>query len=156
MPPFSTKPTTLDDWARREAIPFNPVSDQSFDSAVDRMVAAMGKSVELIGLGEPMHGAAEFQVLRNRLFQRLVEAHGFSAIAIESSFPRGRAVNELVNGANTADGPSSYDDVEDSGFSHGFGRDAATRELVEWMRSYNAEPRMACGCSSMVSIARPR
>src|SRR5687768_17060448 len=101
MPPFSTNPITLDDWARREAIPFDPMSDQSLAAAVDRMLAAMGQSVELVGLGEPMHGAAEFLVLRNRLFQRLVEAHGFTAIAVESSFPRARVVNEYVSGANT-------------------------------------------------------
>jgi erythromycin esterase-like protein len=30
----------------------------------------------------------------NRLFQPLVEAHGYSAVAIKSSFPRTRVVNE--------------------------------------------------------------
>src|SRR3954466_9738914 len=102
---------TLDDWARREAVPFDMKSEQSFDSAVDRMVAVMGESVELLGLGEPMHGAAEFLVLRNRLFRRLVEAHGFTAITIESSFPRARIVNEYVCGASTAGGPTSYGDI---------------------------------------------
>ena len=101
------------------------------------MVAAIGDSVELVGLGEPTHGAGEFLVLRNRLFQRLVEAHGFTAIAVESSFPRARIVNEYVSGA---DSPASYEDIEDAGFSHGFGRLAANRELVEWMRGYNADP----------------
>ena len=37
-------------------------------------------------------------------------------------------------------GPDSYDDVQDAGFSHGFGRLEANRELVEWMRQYNADP----------------
>ena len=101
MPPSPTNPATLDDWARREAIPFDMASDQSFDAAVDQMVAAMGDSVELLGFGEPMHGAAEFLVLRNRLFQRLVEAHGFTAIAVESSFPRARVVNEYVSGSGS-------------------------------------------------------
>src|SRR5215212_7664474 len=100
MPPYAATPATLDNWARCEAISFDLESDQSFDSAVDRMVAAMGESVELLGLGEPMHGAPEFLVLRNRLFQRLVEAHGFTAIAFESSFPRALVVNEYVMGAS--------------------------------------------------------
>ena len=64
----------------------------------------MGDSVELIGFGEPMHGAAEFLVLRNRLFQRLVEAHGFTAIAIESSFTRARVVNEYLGAASGGNG----------------------------------------------------
>src|SRR5215212_3085240 len=135
----STNPAAFYDWARSEAIPFDVTSDKSFDSAVDRMVAAMCESIELLGFGEPMHGAAEFLVLRNRLFRRLVEAHGFTAIAVESSFPQARVVNEYVSGAGSVGGPPTYDDIEDAGFSHGFGRLAANRELVEWIRQYNAQ-----------------
>src|SRR5207248_5564457 len=62
--------------------------------------------------------------------------HGYTAIAIESSFPRAHIVNEYVAGR----GPAAYDAVQDSGFSHGFGPLAANRELVEWMRRYNADP----------------
>jgi erythromycin esterase-like protein len=131
--------STLTDWAHRESIPFDPASPDSFNAAVDQMIVAMD-SVALLGLGEPMHGAPEFQLLRNRLFERLVEAHGFSAIAIESSFPRGRVVNDYITGASTAGTPSSYDDVQEAGFSHGFGQLTTTRELVEWMRTYNADP----------------
>ncbi len=75
-------------------------------------------------------------ILRNRLFERLVTAHGYSAIAIESSFPKGRVVNEYVVGR----GPALYEAVQETGFSHGFGRLEANRELVEWMRRYNADP----------------
>src|SRR5439155_4051044 len=65
-----------------------------------------------------------------------VEAYGYSAIAIESSFPRAHLVNAYLAGR----GPTSYEAVQDSGFSHGFGRLDANRELVEWMRHYNADP----------------
>ncbi|WP_146751155.1 erythromycin esterase family protein, partial [Pseudomonas aeruginosa] len=51
-------------------------------------------------------------------------------------FSAGHAVNEFVAGR----GPASYEAVEDAGFSHGFGRLDANRELVEWMRGYNADP----------------
>ncbi len=37
-------------------------------------------------------------------------------------------------------GPLSYEAVQDTGFGHGFGRLDANRELVEWMRLYNADP----------------
>ncbi|GHO80017.1 erythromycin esterase [Ktedonobacter sp. SOSP1-85] len=90
----------------------------------------------MLGFGEALHGGEELLVLRNQLFQRLVEAHGYSAIAIESSFPRGPLVNEYVLGH----GPASYEAVQDTGFSHGFGTFEANRELVEWMRQYNADP----------------
>lgn len=73
--------------------------------------------------------------MRNRLFQRLVEAHDYSAIALESSFPPSHIINEYVAGR----GPASYEAVRDTGFSHGFGKLEANRELVEWMRAYNAD-----------------
>jgi erythromycin esterase-like protein len=65
-----------------------------------------------------------------------VKAHGYSSIALESSFPRAHLVNEYVLGR----GPKSYQALQDAGFSHGFGRLEANRELVEWMRKYNADP----------------
>src|SRR4029077_18367857 len=75
-------------------------------------------------------------LLRNHFFQRLVEAHGYTAIAIESSYPRGRSVNEFVLGS----GADAYDQIAQLGFSHGFGNLAGSRQLVEWMRAYNADP----------------
>jgi len=92
--------------------------------------------VKLLGFGEALHGGEDILIIRNRLFQRLAETHGYSAIAIESSFPQARVVNEYIAGR----GPASYEAVQDTGFSHGFGRLDANRELVEWMRQYNADP----------------
>jgi len=126
---------TLDNWIRHEAIPFSVDSSETFNSSIDKVIASLGDSVELLGFGEALHGGKDILMLRNRLFQRLVEEHGYSAIAIESSFPRARVVNEHVAGR----GPASYEAVQDTGFSHGFGRLDANRELVEWMRRYNGD-----------------
>jgi erythromycin esterase-like protein len=128
--------TTLDDWILHEAIPFSVDSSETFNASIDRVIASLGDSVELLGFGEALHGGEDILILRNRLFQRLVEVHGYSAIAIESSFPRAHIVNEYIAGR----GPASYEAVQDAGFSHGFGRLDANRELVEWMRRYNADP----------------
>jgi erythromycin esterase len=127
---------TLDDWIAREAIPFSVDSPETLNTAVDKMLTSLDDSVELLGFGEALHGGEDILMLRNRLFQRLVEMHGYSAIAIESSFPRARLVNEYVAGR----GPASYEALQDTGFSHGFGRLEANRELVAWMRRYNADP----------------
>jgi erythromycin esterase len=126
---------TLDDWILHEAIPFSVDSSKTLNASIDRVIASLGDSVKLLGFGEALHGGEDILILRNRLFQRLVETHGYSAIAIESSFPRARAVNEYIAGR----GPSSYDALQDTGFSHEFGRLDANRELVEWMRAYNAD-----------------
>ncbi len=132
----SIEQLSLDDWIAREATPFSVDSPRTFNAAVDKVIASLGNSVELLGFGEALHGGKDILILRNRLLQRLVEAHGYSAIAIESSFPRARVVNEYVGGR----GPASYEAVQDTGFSHGFGRLDANRELVEWMRRCNADP----------------
>jgi hypothetical protein len=55
--------------------------------------------VELLGSGEALHGGEETLRFRNRLFQRLVELHGYSAIAIESSFPRHVSLTSISPGA---------------------------------------------------------
>ena len=126
---------TLDDWVLHEAIPFSVDSSETFNASLDRFIASFDDSVELLGFGEALHGGEDILILRNRLFQRLVETHGYSAIAIESSFPRAHVVNEYISGR----GPAAYEAVQDIGFSHGFGRLDANRELVEWMRRYNAD-----------------
>ena len=109
---------TLDNWIRNEAIPFFIDSSETFNDSVDKVIASLDNSVELLGFGEALHGGEDILMLRNRLFQRLVEAHGYSAIAIESSFPRASVVNDYV----ASRGSASYEAVQDTGFSHGFGR----------------------------------
>lgn len=129
--------SAVDGWIEQEAIPFSLDDGEdggdSLDQAVDRLMAALDPSLELLGFGEALHGGEHLLALRNRLFQRLVEAHGFSAIAVESSFPRGR----LTNGYVTGRGASTYDEIRDTGFSNRFGQLEANRELLQWMRRYN-------------------
>ena len=128
---------TVEAWIIREAIrfPLSPAGAASGDleDAIDKLVGAFGDSVDIFALGEPLHGGEAILVLRNRVFQRLVTHHGYSAIAVESAHHKARIVNEYVAG-----GAGCYDDVCDAGFSHGFGSLLANRELVEWMRSHNA------------------
>lgn len=126
---------TLDQWILQEAISFSVDSSETFNASIDKLMASLDDSVELLGFGEALHGGEDILTLRNRLFQHLVEKHGYSAIAIESSFPRARLINEYIENR----GPVSYEEVQDTGFSHGFGQLEANRELVEWMRKYNAD-----------------
>ena len=71
---------TLDDWIRRDSIPFSADSSETFNTAVDQVIGSLGDSVELLGFGEALHGGEDILLLRNRLFQRLVETHGYSAM----------------------------------------------------------------------------
>lgn len=126
---------TLNEWIAREAIPCPAQSVGALEPVIDKIIASLPASVELLGFGEALHGGEEILMLRNRLFQCLAGNHGFSAIVIESSFPRALLVNDFINHRGNA---SSYDDVKTRGFGHGFGDLDANRELVEWMRGYNA------------------
>jgi len=143
---------TIDEWTAKESISFSVDSPKIFKDAVDKVMASLEDSVELLGFGEALHGGEDILRLRNRLFQRLVEAHGYSSIALESSFPRGHLVNEYVLGR----GPKSYQALQDAGFSHGFGRLGANRELVEWMRKYNADPAHGIKIHSTPSTVLPK
>jgi len=126
--------SSVQDWIRAETMPVDMQTDEAFNAWVDQFAATLGYKVDMLGIGEALHGGDEILQFRNRLFQRLVTRHGYRAIAIESSFPRSRALNDFVRGR----GVESYDAIQDSGFSHGFGRLTANRELAEWMRQHNA------------------
>ena len=126
---------TLDEWIARDAIRFTVESGASIDAATDRIVREQDESVELLGLGEALHGSEEILLIRNRMFERLVEAHGYSAIVLEVTWPRARVMYDHVLGAREPTDPAVRD-----WFGSGFGLLEANRELIEWMRQYNADP----------------
>jgi erythromycin esterase-like protein len=127
--------TTLDDWMARDAIPFSVDSPESIDAGVDRVIRSLGDSLQLLGFGEALHGSEEILVVRNRLFQRLVEGYGYSAVVIEVTSPQARVMNDYV-----LDLRSPEDQAVQDWFGDGFGQLEANRELIEWMREYNADP----------------
>lgn len=86
----------------------------------------------LLALGEPTHAEPAFPLVRNELFARLAE-RGFRSIALETDRAAALAVDDFVRGRTSP----GLDAVMREGFSHGFGEQAATRQLVVWMREYN-------------------
>ncbi|MFO0876458.1 MAG: erythromycin esterase family protein [Gemmataceae bacterium] len=124
---------SLDEWITREALVLGDLA------AIDRVVAALGDEGVLLGLGEALHGGEEVLTLRNQWFERLVEKHRFSAIAVESCYVRAARVNGFIQG----DGPATFEEVREEGFSQGLGQLESNRELAEWMRRWNARP----GCA---------
>ncbi|MFD4672174.1 erythromycin esterase family protein [Lentzea sp. NPDC058450] len=88
---------------------------------------------ELLAFGEPTHLDHAHSWIRNELFEQLVGL-GYRSIALESCRIRGLLVNDYVHGAD-----GDLDVVMKEGFSHTFGENwPANRELVKWMREYNA------------------
>ncbi|MEU4647107.1 erythromycin esterase family protein [Nocardia fluminea] len=89
-------------------------------------------SCELLALGEPTHKEPGFASVRNELFVELV-ANGFRSIALETDRVAALAVDEFVRG-----GHGTLDEVMRTGFSHDFGELEGNRQLVDWLREYNA------------------
>ncbi|WP_229069649.1 DUF6194 family protein [Actinoplanes sp. DH11] len=85
----------------------------------------------LLALGEPTHLEPAFPRLRNQILRTLA-GHGFRSVAIESDRVAALAVDDYVRWrTDSLDLPS--------GLSHGLGHLAGNRELVEWMRAWNAD-----------------
>jgi len=80
-----------------------------------------------------MHGVEAFPRLRNQASQHLVEHDRYRSIAIETDCLAAVTVDAFVAGEK----PGYLDEVMRSGFSHGFEKAEANRELVAWMREYN-------------------
>ncbi|MBL1074259.1 erythromycin esterase family protein [Nocardia sp. 2] len=97
--------------------------------ALDELLA---RGPALFALGEPTHGIAAFPLLRNEILAHLVE-RGFRSIVLEMDVFAARIVDDYVSG-----GAGDLDTVLAAGFSHGFGNVPGNRELVAWLRAYNA------------------
>lgn len=86
-----------------------------------------------VGLGEATHGTLEFFEMKNRLFQYLVEKHGYKGIGFEATWGGALHVNRYV-----VDGiGSAKESVRKMQFWTW--RTEEVVALVEWMRSYNLE-----------------
>ncbi len=123
---------SIEDWIKNCAILFAAESPESIDSAIDLILHELGDAVELLGFGEALHGSEEILTIRNRLFQRLVAAHGYTAFVLEATSPQARVINDYVTGRRDASDQAVRD-----WFGDGFGRLDANRELIEWMREHN-------------------
>ena len=98
--------------------------------------------LELVGgarfvlLGEATHGTHEFYELRAELTKRLIEEHGFRAVAVEADWPDAFRVNRYVRG-------SSDDATPDEAladfrrFPTWMWRNTVVRDLVGWLRERN-------------------
>lgn len=101
--------------------------------ALASFLESLPRTPQLLGLGEPTHQIEDFPAWRNRIFHTLVEDHGYRSIALESDILTGQMVNTYVTS-----GTGSLDETMQRGFSHGFGKVNANRELVIWLRDFNA------------------
>lgn len=125
----------LEAWAQAHAIALRAAPADLRDADLDALRAIVGDA-RLLAYGEGLHGGAEPLEFRNRLFRYLVERLGFTGIALESGVAEGILLNRYVQG-----GPGDVDAVLKAGLTNGFDAVPQNRELVEWMRAWNADPK---------------
>ena len=86
-------PPTLTAAARLRAamIPLAEIDDVAFAEAFDRYADR-----RIVMLGEASHGTSEFYRARAAITRRLIERHGFSAVAFEADWPDMAAVDRRI------------------------------------------------------------
>ncbi|WP_051703808.1 erythromycin esterase family protein [Glycomyces sp. NRRL B-16210] len=94
--------------------------------------ALVGTSCDLLGLGEPKHGDPDFGRARNETIAELAD-RGFRSIAVETDRVAALAVDDYVR-----HGTGTLDAAMKEGFTHGFGEFESNRQLIAWLREYNA------------------
>jgi erythromycin esterase len=119
-------------WADAHAHPITTIDSQANDSDLLPLESAIGTS-HVVAFGEPTHGAHEPLAFRNRLFRFLVERMGFTAIALESGFTESISARSFIEG-----GEGDAETAAQNGFASGLQRYLENRELIQWMRDYNA------------------
>lgn len=121
-------------WIRDAAVPLRTVQPGGDTSDLAPLRDWIGDA-RIVALGEATHGTEEFFRMKHRVFEYLVEEMGFTAFAFEAMLPESLDINRYVHtgegdprGALTGQYFWVWDTVE-------------VLDLIEWMRSYNADPR---------------
>lgn len=127
-------PATVAAWASARARPLAAVELGNGFGDLDLLKRVIG-SARVVSLGEGMHGAHDFLAFRNRMFEFLAEELGFTAIALETGFTESVAADEYVQGRGSATAG-----VINAAFSWSANAFAENRQLLDWMRAYNAKP----------------
>lgn len=109
-----------------------PRSPEADDPLLERLSAA-----NTVLLGEASHGTHEFYDLRAEVTRRLIEDHGFHAVAIEGDWPDAWQVHQYVTGRSEA----SDAEAALSGFTRfpvWMWRNQVVAPFVEWLHERNA------------------
>ncbi|HEV7813606.1 MAG TPA: erythromycin esterase family protein [Janthinobacterium sp.] len=114
------------------------------DDAGDALIPLIGDA-SLVLLGEASHGTREFYRIRAAVTRRLIEEHGFDAVAIEADWPDALQVSRYVQ---LAGGDLSADQAL-SGFQRfpqWMWRNTEVLEFVDWLRLHNSRIGAARQC----------
>jgi erythromycin esterase-like protein len=123
----------------RAAEPLPAFDDPAFGRAFDRF----GEH-RVVLLGEASHGTSEFYRARDAITRRLVEAHGFSIVAVEADWPDAASVDRWVRHLP----PRPDAEPPFKRFPTWMWRNREVHAFARWLRGHNegiADPRRRAG-----------
>jgi erythromycin esterase-like protein len=126
----STTDPTLVEAVREAACPLS-ASLEAYDPLMD-----LAGDARFVLLGEASHGTHEFYRERARITRRLIEEHGFAAVAVEADWPDAYRVNRYVHGGS-GDGGAIEALADFRRFPTWMWRNTDVVEFVEWLRGHN-------------------
>jgi erythromycin esterase-like protein len=126
----TTTDPTLVEAVRETARPLS-ASLEAYDPLMD-----LAGDSRFVLLGEASHGTHEFYRERARITRRLIEEHGFAAVAVEADWPDAYRVNRYVHGGS-GDGGAIEALADFRRFPTWMWRNTDVVEFVEWLRGHN-------------------
>src|SRR5204862_3244971 len=103
----------------------------------DRLLE-LAAGVRFVLIGDGTHGTDEFYGERAELTKRLVDEHGFDAVAVEADWPDAYRVNCYCRGAS--DDSAAEEALGDfRRFPSWMWRNTRVVEFVEWLRERHAD-----------------
>jgi protein-L-isoaspartate(D-aspartate) O-methyltransferase len=126
--PGQSRGRTLPEMIANAAEPLPPIDDPAFGRLFDRFADR-----RVVLLGEASHGTSEFYRARASITRRLIEAHGFTIVAVEADWPDAAAVDRHVRhrpARDRAEPPFQR-------FPTWMWRNTDVAALVDWLRGHN-------------------
>ncbi len=126
-PPVPAEATT---WIEANSHPFEGSHLSLPHSDIDFLRDIVGDA-RIVSLGENTHGTRDFFEMKARVLRFLVEEMGFTAFAIEATWPEARRLDHYVR---TGEGDPA---VLLSGLYFWTWNTESVLEMIEWMRAHN-------------------
>ncbi|WP_026620934.1 protein-L-isoaspartate(D-aspartate) O-methyltransferase (plasmid) [Ensifer sp. WSM1721] len=127
-------PPTLSEMIADAAEPLPDFDDPAFGRLFDRFAKQ-----RLVLLGEASHGTSEFYRARAAITRRLIEAHGFTIVAVEADWPDAAAIDRYVRHRS----PAARPQAPFQRFPTWMWRNREIMEFTEWLRAHNERRRDA-------------
>ncbi len=126
----SAVPAEVATWLRQNATEFRTSIAVGSDDDLAVLTSLVGNA-RVVALGEATHGTSDFFEMKHRILRYLVEHMGFTAFAIEATFPEAEAVDEYVR---TGKGDPA---VLLSRLYFWTWNTQEVLDMIQWLRAYN-------------------